>query len=246
MSTITVSWPTARASSRAERRISRGRARSGWCTFTPAWAPTVRSCSRAAGRCTSVETRRGERPRPASQRPSLALVVVLPEPWSPVIRITLGGCFALSSGLASGPPSTSTISSRTMRRTAWSGVRLFSTSCPVARARTRSTICFVTLKWTSASSRARRISRSAASTWASERTPWPRRDLRIPWSLSLSDSNTQTTPRPGGCQAKANDDLSGGFRSCQTSGDGRQAGRRARRIEGGDIRRNAYGFVLRS
>ncbi len=203
VSTRTASWPTARASARAERRIARGSARSGWWTFTPACAPTVRSCSRAAGRWTSVDTRRGWRPRPASQRPSLAVVVVLPEPWRPVIRITVGGRDADSSGLGSAPPRTATISSRTTRRTAWSGVRLFRTSCPVARARTLSTICFVTLKWTSASRRAIRISRSAASTWASERTPWPRRDLKIPWSLSLSDSNTQTYPRPGASQAKS-------------------------------------------
>jgi len=65
----------------------------------------------------------GVAPRPASHRPSLAVVVVLPT-LEPVIRITLGGCLALSSGFASGPPRTSTISSRTMRRTAWSGERL--------------------------------------------------------------------------------------------------------------------------
>ena len=39
--------------------------------------------------------------RPASV-PACAVVVVLPEPWSPVIRMTLGGRLALSSGLASG------------------------------------------------------------------------------------------------------------------------------------------------
>ena len=53
------------------------------------------------------------------------------------------------------PPSSATISSRTTRSTAWSGVRLFRTSWPTARTRTRSRNSFTTLKWTSASSRAR-------------------------------------------------------------------------------------------
>ena len=203
---MSVSWPTARASRSADSRIARGSwSSAGWCTLTPACWPTVRSCSRAAGRCTSVETSSGWRSRPASQRPSLALVVVLPEPCRPAIRITVGGVEAVASGRGAAPPSTSTISSRTMRTTAWSGERLFRTSWPVALARTRSSSCFATLKWTSASSRARRISRRAASTWASVRTPWPRRDLKIPCSLSLSDSNNAHHPdgRPQPSQSKS-------------------------------------------
>ena len=134
VSTRTVSWPTARASSSAERRISRGSARSGWCTFTPAWAPIARSCSRAAGRLTSVDTRSGWLPAAGQEAAELGRRRRLARALQPRHQITLGGRLALSSGVGSAPPSTSIISSRTTRRTAWSGVRLFRMSWPVARA----------------------------------------------------------------------------------------------------------------
>src|SRR5205085_1039784 len=47
-----------------------------------------------------------------------------------------------------------------------------------------------TLKCTSASSSARRISRMAALTSSSLRVPRERTSLRVPWSLSASESNT--------------------------------------------------------
>ena len=123
-------------------------------------------------------------PALASQRPSLAVVVVLPEPCRPAIRTTEGSRAEVCSRGGSSPPSSATISSRTTRSTAWAGVRLLRTSWPVARTRTRSRNCLTTLKWTSASSRARRISRSAASTSASrEGTPGPRRVPEDPLQL---------------------------------------------------------------
>ena len=73
-------------------------------TSTSANTPSVASCSMAAGRLVSSEaintrflwlTRR--------KRPSLAVVVVLPEPWRPTKRTAAGGlaaAMAISAGLA--------------------------------------------------------------------------------------------------------------------------------------------------
>ncbi len=66
----------------------------GSCTRTPALPATTDSCSMAAGRRTSVETTSGYRPCFASIRASLPVVVVLPEPCRPSMRMTFG----------SGPP----------------------------------------------------------------------------------------------------------------------------------------------
>ena len=52
---------------------------------------TTRNCSRAAGRYTSTDTSIGRWPPFFSHPASLPEVVVLPEPCSPAIRITLGG-----------------------------------------------------------------------------------------------------------------------------------------------------------
>ncbi len=102
MSTMTVSWPTARASSSAERRISRATPRSGWWTGRPpAGRPRAAARGRPAAARRSRRAADGES-RPASQRPSLALVVVLPDPCRPAIRITVGGWEAVSSGFAAG------------------------------------------------------------------------------------------------------------------------------------------------
>src|SRR5262249_58315189 len=62
--------------------------------------------------------------------------------------------------------------------------------------------CLTTGKWTSAASSARRMSRSAASTWPSLRVPWPRRDRNTPWSFSPSASNKETPP-PRASRAQA-------------------------------------------
>ena len=53
---------------------------------------TTLSCSRAAGRYTSTETSMGRCPPFFSHAASLPLVVVLPEPCKPAIKITVGGC----------------------------------------------------------------------------------------------------------------------------------------------------------
>ena len=55
---------------------------------------TTFNCSRAAGRYTSTETSRGRCPPFFSQFASLPEVVVLPEPCSPAISTTVGGCEA--------------------------------------------------------------------------------------------------------------------------------------------------------
>ena len=75
----------------ADSRIARGCvSASGWWTCRLFCWPSVRSCSRAAGRYTSVETSSGWWPPCTSQRASLAVLVVLPEPCRPVISTTAG------------------------------------------------------------------------------------------------------------------------------------------------------------
>ena len=59
---------------------------------------------------------------------SLAAVVVLPEPWRPASRITVGGRPAKAS-CESPAPISAVSSSWTIFTTCWPGVRLFSTSC---------------------------------------------------------------------------------------------------------------------
>src|SRR4249919_325498 len=89
-------------------------------------------------------------------------------------------------------------SSWTMRTTSCPGVRLFVTSAPCARSRTRATKSFTTLKLTSASSSARRISRIAREIASSSSLPRPRTSCSVAWSLSDRASNTgsQCTERP--------------------------------------------------
>ena len=65
-------------------------------------------------------------------------------------------------------PSILTISSRTILMTCWVGESAVSTSWPMAFSLTASMNCLTTRKWTSASSSATRISRSAASIFAAE------------------------------------------------------------------------------
>ena len=55
---------------------------------------TIFNCSRAAGRYTSTETSSGRCPPFLNQFASLPEVVVLPEPCSPAISTTVGGCEA--------------------------------------------------------------------------------------------------------------------------------------------------------
>ena len=87
-------------------------------------------------------------------------------------------------------------------RPAGSGVRLRRTSWSIARSRTRSTNALTTLKLTSASSSASRISRSAASTWASVRRASPRSDLKTSCRRVLSDSNMRRSEWGANCAAR--------------------------------------------
>ena len=60
-------------------------------TVTPAWPPTTRSCSTAAGRCRSAATSNGFRPCCfRTTAASLAAVVVLPDPCRPANSTTVG------------------------------------------------------------------------------------------------------------------------------------------------------------
>src|SRR2546428_786726 len=83
--------PRVAASSRAWRQISSGVCPAAATTGTSSWAPSVRSCSCAAGRWVSAAASSGCWPCFVYQRASFAAVVVLPEPWSPMSMITVGG-----------------------------------------------------------------------------------------------------------------------------------------------------------
>src|ERR1700682_6298820 len=149
---------------------------------------TIFSCSRAAGRYTSTETRSGRCPPFFSQLASLPEVVVLPEPCSPAMSTMVGGCEANFS-LAVSLPRVSTSSSRTILMTCSPGESAVSTSCPTALAWMRSIRSLTTLKLTSASSSARRICFIASAMFSSVRTACPRRDLKARWSFSWRFSN---------------------------------------------------------
>ncbi len=163
---------------------------------TPTWRPSTASCSCAAGRCTSSEASNTFlRWRCLSRSAIFAAVVVLPEPCSPTNMTTTGdGAFrsipsarAPPGCPAAPPPSTSTRWSWTILTTICAGVTERSTSCPSAFSRTAVTKSRTTGSATSASSRATRISRSAAPTSSSLSAPWrrsrsktsPRRLLRL-------------------------------------------------------------------
>src|SRR4029450_9877641 len=78
---------------------------------------------------------------------------------------------------------------RTILTTCWLGVRLLRTAWSIARSRTRSTKAETTLKLTSASSSAVRISRRAASTVSSVRRVSLLSDWKTSWRRVLSVSN---------------------------------------------------------
>ena len=123
-----------------------------------------------------------------SQRASLPVVVVLPDPCSPTIMITVGGSFAIRS-FDWWLPSVLISSSRTILTTCWVGESADSTSSPWAFSLIASMNCFTTRKWTSASSSATRISRNAASIFSAVNLPSPRRFLKTRCSLSDKLSN---------------------------------------------------------
>ncbi len=155
----------------------------------PALRARTSSWSMAAGRCRSHAATRGRRPLLAdAQRASFATVVVLPLPCSPATSHTAGTRPPMSGGSAD-PPRRATSSSWTIPTICCPGVRLFSTRSPADFSETRSTNCLTTLKFTSASSRALRISRMASCRSAGDTTPLPRRRFRASASLPVSFSN---------------------------------------------------------
>ncbi len=137
----------------------------------PRLAPSVISCSIAAGRYGSAATSSGRRPILTMWRASFAAVVVLPEPCNPTSAMTAGFPERWS---ARSPPDRSAVSSSlTILTTCWPALSEVMTSAPIARSRTRAVKSLTTLKLTSASSSARRTSRMAVSTSASLIRPRP-------------------------------------------------------------------------
>ena len=173
-------------------------------TFT-CW-PSTASCSCAAGLRVSSEaisTRRLS--RSVSRLAILAVVVVLPEPCKPTIRIGTGGEARRLSGVPSLPPSVSTSASWTILTTIWPGFTDLTISAPTALAFTLSVKVRTTSRATSASRRARLTSRSASSTSDSDRAPRPVILSRMPERRSLKVSNIKflvslcpLLPRSGG------------------------------------------------
>src|SRR5712691_11312779 len=120
---------------------------------------------------------------------SFAAVVVFPEPCRPAKRTTAGGATARSSA-ASSPPMSAANSRCTTPTSAWPGVRLPITSSPSAASRTRAMKSRTTGSATSASSSARRTSRSAPWMFASARRASPRIVLAIRDRRSVRLSST--------------------------------------------------------
>ena len=147
------------------------------------------NCSCAAGRWVSrlaSSTRRRSRVR--SRSASLPDVVVLPEPCSPTIRIGIGeGAFRFSGDTV--PPSAATSTSLTIFTTIWPGETERRTSAPTAFSRTSAMKSFTTGSATSASSKARRISRIASFTSVSLKAPRRRSFSKTSPNLPDSASN---------------------------------------------------------
>src|ERR1035437_8331094 len=135
-----------------------------------------------------------------SQRASFPAEVVLPISCSPTIRNTLGGSLANRS-LDSWLPRILISSSCTILITCWEGESAVRTSSPMAFCRMFSISSLTTLKLTSASSSAMRITRKAPSMFSAESFPSPRRLLKTRCSFSDRLSNMraelrrQRTPR---------------------------------------------------
>ncbi len=149
------------------------------------------------------------------RRASLAVVVVLPEPWRPTIRNTAGGETPVASSAS--PPRISTKWSWTSLTTIWPGVTERRTSWPTAFSRTPSMKVFTTGSATSASSNATRTSRSAAVTSASVSAPRRFSRSKTCPSRLVSPSNTsRNAPRMPKLKAPS--------RPCAILADGRSPG----------------------
>ena len=123
----------------------------------------------AAGRYTSVLTRSTFlRCFSISQRASFPTVVVLPAPCNPA-SITITGRCARKLRPVLGSPMRRTSSSCTTLMKAWPGVRLLVTSTPMARLLIASVNVLTTGSATSASSSARRTSRTVSAILSSLR-----------------------------------------------------------------------------
>ena len=105
---------------------------------------------------------------------------------------TVGGLDAYWMRIVS-PPSASTSASLTSLMTCWAGLRASWMRAPTAASRMRASIDLTTTKLTSASSRARRISRSTSSTSDSRSVPLLRSRAKMPSKRSESDSNMSHT-----------------------------------------------------
>ena len=118
---------------------SPGRRRRPGRTPAPgASVPSVCSCWTAAGRWRSQATIAGLRFCFARRRASLPQAVVLPDPCSPAIRMTVGGRLA-NERPEPAVPMSDVSSSWTILITCWPGVRLCITSAPSARSFTAAT-----------------------------------------------------------------------------------------------------------
>gem|GEM_PF-4747093 len=105
----------------------------------------------------------------------------------------MGGFLANRSSRVA-PPRTVTSSSWTILTTCWAGLRAPDTSADNARSRTAPVNDRTTGSATSASSRARRISRTVVSTSASDSRPLVRRVRNVAVSLSDKVANTADLP----------------------------------------------------
>lgn len=154
----------------------------------PTCSDTVLSCAMAAGRYTSHDTvSTFFFLFSLSHLASLPTVVVLPAPCRPAIRMIAGGWTLRFSSAArpigrpgaapataSSPPMMAVSSRCTMPTSAWPGDRLVRTSSPSAFSLTRAMNSRTTGSATSASSSARRTSRSISAVLASVRRASPR------------------------------------------------------------------------
>ena len=98
---------------------------------------------------------------------------------------------------ADAPPISAVSSSLTILTTCWPGLSCLETSTPRHRSFTVAVNCLTTLKFTSASSSARRISRMAALMSASVSAPRWRTVESVPWSFSARESNIRDADSRG-------------------------------------------------
>ena len=179
---------------------------------TPTWVPRIASCSIAAGRRVSSEAISTRLPSRSLRRlASFAVVVVLPEPCRPTIRIGAGGEAMRRCPGSPSPLSISISASWTILTTCCPGVTDLVTAWPRALSVTDWTKLRATGSETSASSSAVRTSRSAVEMSSSVSAPWRVSLPKTPESRSERVSNI-------GYATFSNDDRAGG-RNALTGGD---------------------------